>query len=125
MKVISKLILEDDLTETTIHDKSRTTVRAIITKDNLVLMLYSKYYNDYTFPGGGVKEDENLIESLKRELKEEIGAESIENIEEYGQISELKYSHNLGSKNTYLQTSYYYKLNVNQFGKPSPLLREE
>jgi len=29
-------------------------------------MLYSSLYDDYTFPGGGLKEDESHLDALKR-----------------------------------------------------------
>ena len=125
MRELSSPIIEDLQLKTQKHDKERTTVRAIITNGSQGLMLYSKHYDDYTFPGGGVKDGEDLIESLKRELIEEIGALEIKNVNLYGKIHEIKHSYKLDSDNTYLQTSIYYKLDVAKFGEAKPLEREK
>lgn len=124
MRELSSPIIEDLKLKSEKIDKERTTVRAIITNRNEGLMLYSKHYDDYTFPGGGVEDGEDLIESLKRELIEEIGALEISNINLYGKIHELKHSYKLNSNNTYRQTSIYYKLDVTKFGEATPLERE-
>ena len=50
----------------------REAVRAVIIKDNKILMVHSKN-NDYKFPGGGVKKNEDKIIALKREVEEETG----------------------------------------------------
>lgn len=47
--------------------------RALIIKDNKVAILYSKKYNFYVTPGGGVEQDETLEEACIRESKEETG----------------------------------------------------
>lgn len=125
MKEISKVIFEDNLNSNTVVDKERITVRGVITKDDEALMLYSSYFDDYTFPGGGIKENEDMIESLLRELNEEIGAVRISNVVPFGKIKEVKYTHKKDSSNTYIQTSYYYKLEVDEFGKPNPVVREQ
>ncbi|MCX6764545.1 MAG: NUDIX hydrolase [Candidatus Nealsonbacteria bacterium] len=53
-------------------------VNAIILKDNKLLTIKRKidpWPGMYGLPGGHIEEEENRIESLKRELKEEIGLE--------------------------------------------------
>ncbi len=50
----------------------REAVRAIVIKNNKILMVHSKN-NDYKFPGGGVKKKEDKIIALKREVEEETG----------------------------------------------------
>jgi 8-oxo-dGTP pyrophosphatase MutT (NUDIX family) len=68
----------------------RTASRAIIKKDNKYLMIYSKY-GDYKFPGGGVKEGENLIDTVIREVKEETGYKVIrESVNPFGKVSEKR-----------------------------------
>jgi ADP-ribose pyrophosphatase YjhB (NUDIX family) len=52
---------------------TKTAARALIIKDNKVAILYSKKYNAYITPGGGVEENESLEEACMRETKEEAG----------------------------------------------------
>ncbi|MBP1157044.1 MULTISPECIES: NUDIX domain-containing protein [unclassified Paenibacillus] len=68
----------------------RRAARGIILKDSKILLLYTKRYNDYSFPGGGIEDNENLIIGLKRELSEETGAQNIEVIREFGYIDEYR-----------------------------------
>ena len=61
----------------------RIAVRAIIEKDGKLLLVKHKPYNgdtDKTFyctVGGGLDDNEGLIEGLKREVKEETGVEAV------------------------------------------------
>jgi 8-oxo-dGTP pyrophosphatase MutT (NUDIX family) len=50
----------------------RVAVRAIIFKDNDLLMVHTNK-GDYKFPGGGVNSEESHEEALKREVSEETG----------------------------------------------------
>jgi 8-oxo-dGTP pyrophosphatase MutT (NUDIX family) len=68
----------------------RRAARGIIIKDSKILLLYTKRYNDYSFPGGGVDPEEDLVTGLKRELAEETGAKNIEVISEFGYIDEYR-----------------------------------
>ncbi len=47
--------------------------RALIVKDNKIAILYSKKYNAYITPGGGIEENETLEDACIREAKEETG----------------------------------------------------
>ena len=117
------MIIEDGLIQQGAL-KHRKTVRAIIKNDkNELLMVYSKWFDDYTFPGGGVKQDENEIDGLKRELKEELGALSVEVKQVVGQIQELRYGIT-GTDDVFLQTSKYYLCEILQFGKQELIGRE-
>ena len=122
MMKIGNTIVEGELGEEEVL-KTRKTVRAVIIKNNLVYMLYSKLYNDYIFPGGGIKEDEDHYDALKRELKEELGANEIKVIKEVGYIEELRYGINQNNS-TYKQTSYYYLCEIDDITKPSYNKRE-
>lgn len=42
----------------------RVSARGVIEKDGKILLMYTKRYNDYTFPGGGVDSEEHLHEGL-------------------------------------------------------------
>lgn len=71
----------------------RIAARGIVIKNRKILLMYTKYYNDYSLPGGGVDSNESLIDGLKRELSEETGAQNIEVISEYGYIDEYRPYH--------------------------------
>lgn len=114
MRKISEIIIEEGLENSPIQ-KTRTTIRGIMIKNQKVLMVYSHLYADYTFPGGGIKETEDHILGLRRELKEELGADEIINIKPYGYIEEKRYG--INSDTVYLQTSYYYLVEVTKFGE--------
>lgn len=89
MRLIKKLIHEDvEKLEGKIF--KRRASRGIILKDSKILLLYTKRYNDYSFPGGGVDEGEDLITGLKRELVEEVGAQNIEVLDSFGYIDEFR-----------------------------------
>lgn len=64
--------------------------RGIFVKDGEILLLYTKRYDDYSFPGGGIDADEDILEGLSRELEEEIGAVDYEIIEKLGEIEEYR-----------------------------------
>ncbi|WP_341357950.1 NUDIX domain-containing protein [Rossellomorea sp. y25] len=55
----------------------RNSAKAIIMKDNKILLTKNKDENEffYLFPGGGQEHGETLHEALKRECIEEIGSE--------------------------------------------------
>ena len=64
---------------------SRPSARAVIIKDGKIAMVYSKKYNYYKFPGGGIEADECMEDALIREVLEETGLCVIrDSIQEYG-----------------------------------------
>ncbi len=71
----------------------RRASRAIVLKKEDILLLYTKRYNDFSFPGGGVADDEDLILGLHRELAEETGARNVKVIKEFGYIDEMRPHH--------------------------------
>lgn len=51
----------------------RTAVRGIIRRNGKFLIIHSIKYGDYKFPGGGKHADEELLDTLVREVQEETG----------------------------------------------------
>lgn len=70
--IFNKLFQIDKVSESIGNVNYREAVRAIIIRDNKILMVYSKN-KDYKFPGGGIKKGEGKIQALKREIQEETG----------------------------------------------------
>ncbi len=85
---------------------SRPSARAIIIIDGKIAMVYSKKYNYYKFPGGGIEDAESMEEALMREVLEETGLCVIENsIQEYGQVHRVQ----KGKKeDMFIQDNYYF-----------------
>jgi len=69
---------------------TRKSTRAIVLNGENILLLYTERYHDYSLPGGGVDEGESLTDGLKRELKEETGAQNIEVTAEFGLYEEYR-----------------------------------
>lgn len=114
---ISDRIIEENITQQ-LQFKQRNTIRAVILNPaHEIFLLYSKKYDDYTFPGGGIKGIETHEDTLRRELREEIGATEIKIIRPLGYLEELRYGIH-GDENVYLQTSYYYLVDVLERGLP-------
>jgi ADP-ribose pyrophosphatase YjhB (NUDIX family) len=69
---------------------TRLATRAIVVRDNQILMLYTQRYHDYSLPGGGVDAGEEIEQGLIRELQEETGAQDIRNINAFGLYEEYR-----------------------------------
>lgn len=66
----------------------RKAARAVVLDaDGSVALLHVNRYGYHKLPGGGVKENENLVTALKREVREEIGCD-IEIVGEIGRTDE-------------------------------------
>lgn len=119
---ISDIIVEEGTKDLAVT-KTRTTVRAIIIKDGKVLMVYAAKFLDYTFPGGGLKANETHLEGLKRELKEELGANEILSFKPFGYMEEKRFGFSI-NHSVYHQTSYYYIVEIDELGKQNLVERE-
>lgn len=87
----------------------RTAVRGIINHGNKYLMIHSKY-GEYKFPGGGQNDGETLIDTLRREVKEETGyTVKIDSVCEYLKLTEKRKAIDA---DVMLMTSYYYFCDV-------------
>ena len=67
MKQLGEVIVSRLLSGQT-KETYRQAARGIIRDGNNVLMIYCAFYNDYTFPGGGVENGEDPLNALKRAL---------------------------------------------------------
>lgn len=85
----------------------RKAARAIVISDEDILLLYTARYHDYTLPGGGVDETEDLIQGMVRELQEETGAQNIRSIHPYGIYEEFRPWYHEDAQVMHM-TSYYY-----------------
>ncbi|OUR96895.1 DNA mismatch repair protein MutT [Halobacteriovorax marinus] len=68
----------------------RKATRAIALRGEMILMLYTERYHDYSLPGGGLDEGEDLISGMIRELQEETGAKNIQDVREFGIYEEYR-----------------------------------
>ena len=89
MRLIKKLV-HPDVTGTTGVILTRRAARGIVLRERSILLLFTERYNDFSFPGGGVAEGEDLIDGLCRELEEETGASNIRVQRDYGYVEELR-----------------------------------
>ena len=65
----------------------RVASRGIIKNGDKVLMIHCAFYDDYTFPGGGVENGEDPVCALSRECMEEAGV-VVKNIKPFYMIVE-------------------------------------
>jgi 8-oxo-dGTP pyrophosphatase MutT (NUDIX family) len=68
----------------------RQAARGIVLREEQILLLYTERYNDFSFPGGGIDEGEDLATGLERELAEETGARDIRIHGHFGYIEEFR-----------------------------------
>ena len=86
----------------------RPSVRAVIVDSGRVLMVHSKRYNYYKFPGGGIEEGESHLDALLRESREEAGVLiSRESVREYGYVHRVE-STDIPGYDLFVQDNYYY-----------------
>jgi len=69
---------------------TRLSTRAICLNGNDILMLYTQRYHDYSLPGGGLDNGEDIEVGLVRELQEETGAVNIKIINPFGIYEEYR-----------------------------------
>lgn len=92
---------------------SRPSVRAVIHRNGKVLLVYSKKYNYYKFPGGGIEDGETKEEALIREVREETGYSIISrSIEEYGKV--LRRQKDSKGEGIFEQENFYYFCDIEE-----------
>lgn len=101
------------------HIQQRKATRAIVLDGEQILMLYTERYHDYTLPGGGVDDDEDILQGMVRELKEETGAHNIHSIKPFGIYEEFRPWQRDGADVLHM-VSYCYTCKIDrQLGEPS------
>ncbi len=86
----------------------RPSARAIIIKDNLIALVYSLKEKYYKFPGGGIKDGEDKISALIREVREEVGLiVKKDTIIEFGSVLRRQKS-NISDNTIFEQENYYF-----------------
>lgn len=113
--------IDQTLNKDYIKTEIRKASRAIIIKDNLVLMIRSGKNGDFKFPGGGRKVFESAIDNLIRETNEETGYEIIRSsVRELGYIEELYNSNNM-TNGLFKMISEYYICDISYKQNPPKL----
>ena len=69
---------------------TRLATRSIATYEEMILLMYTERYEDYSLPGGELDVGEDRIEGMIRELREETGAQNIKNIKPFGIYEEYR-----------------------------------
>lgn len=90
----------------------RPSVRSIIVREGKIALIYSKRYNYYKLPGGGIEESESRIMALKRETIEETGLNIIEDSIRFYGLGILMCKGIDG--NLFVQHNYYYFCNAEE-----------
>ncbi len=86
----------------------RPSARAIIIKDGRMALVYSEKEKYYKFPGGGIKENEDMEAALIREVREETGLIVIpESIRAFGRVMRRQKS-NYSSHAVFEQENFYF-----------------
>ena len=120
MRLINKYIHEsfDTLKNPSIFE--RTAARGIILDNEEILMIYTKRYNDYSFPGGGVDDGEEITAGLIRELNEETGAKNIQILNNFGKYEEFRPTHYEGFDIMHMLSHFYVCSAKKELGEANP-----
>jgi 8-oxo-dGTP pyrophosphatase MutT (NUDIX family) len=103
--------------------ESRVAVRGIIINKSKLLMLYSKRFNHYEFPGGGVKNGESFEDAVKREVQEETGYEVKTILGKAGYMIEYDKSRNK-TYDVYKRKNVYFYLEISK-NKSTPRFEKD
>lgn len=97
----------------------RRAVRTILFNEKgEIAILHKKNKNEYKLVGGGIEENENMEEALRREVNEEAGCE-IKDVVGFGYVEELR------TVNNFMQISYIFISRVQKNKKQLNLTKQE
>jgi 8-oxo-dGTP pyrophosphatase MutT (NUDIX family) len=98
----------------------RQAVRAIIMRGKEILLLYTRRYDDYSFPGGGLGDGEDPISGLRRELLEETGAANVSIKRYVGYLDEYRPPLKGGYDVLFMRSHFYLCRADSKLGAASP-----
>jgi ADP-ribose pyrophosphatase YjhB (NUDIX family) len=96
----------------------RVASRGIVLQGEEILLLYTKRYDDFSFPGGGLNEGEDPIIGLERELFEETGARNVKVLRHYGLFDEYRPFHKAGFDVLYMRSHFFLCSADRELGSP-------
>jgi ADP-ribose pyrophosphatase YjhB (NUDIX family) len=96
----------------------RVAARGIILDGEEILLLYTKRYNDFSLPGGGLNEGEDPLLGLRRELSEETGARNVKVLSHYGLFDEYRPHHKPGADVLYMRSHFFVCSAERELGRP-------
>ena len=90
----------------------RPSVRGVIIRDGKILMVHSRKYDYYKFPGGGLEPGESHVAALCREVREESGyAAATESVRAYGLVPRRERD---DDGRTFVQDNFYYLCQIDR-----------
>lgn len=120
MKILKKYITDDYYHADNPVMAKRTTARGILMHGNEILLIYTKRYNDYSFPGGGVDSHEDIKTGLLREIQEETGALDVYIDSEFGIYEEIMETYREGYDFLHMVSHYYICKSSKELGEANP-----
>ena len=102
------MVITDSLVEIPPKITAREVVRAVVIRENLILLMFSQQDQMYGTPGGGITLGESKLDTLHRELQEEIGANQVKILEYLGYTDEIRESRSLYGKVVNIISDYYH-----------------
>jgi 8-oxo-dGTP pyrophosphatase MutT (NUDIX family) len=105
--VLLHTLIHPDLPSLSGKILERQAVRAIVLHEEDILLLFTKRYNDYSFPGGGLHVGEDAHLGLRRELEEETGARNVQILRHYGYVDEYRPHHKPEYDLMYMRSHFY------------------
>ncbi|MBQ6654725.1 MAG: GNAT family N-acetyltransferase [Erysipelotrichaceae bacterium] len=86
----------------------RDSARSIIISRGRIAMVHSRKYDYYKFPGGGIRNNEDPVDAMIRESREEAGLIIMpETVREYGCVHRIQQSDS-DEDECFIQDNYYY-----------------
>lgn len=89
LKTITDKDFNSDIPAPEVYRERKAARVIVFDQDNNVALLHASKDNYYKIPGGGAEGEEDILETLNREIKEEIGC-AVKNIKELGEIEEYR-----------------------------------